>query len=239
MKKTLSLLLLLTLVAADTALLQAGIKGLIRDRKPGRTVKLSQGEIAEGLKEALKRGITLAVRALGKRGGFYDNHALRIPFPPDAKSAERRLRQMGMGDKIDDFIRKMNNGAEDAAKEAVQIFIDAITSLSVRDAQEILSGGDTAATDYFRQTTTQALVRAFGPPIRRALEGTGAIDLWKNLARTYNRLPLSRNKLNPDIVAYTVEETLKRLFDKIADAERDIRRNPAARVTNILKKVFG
>lgn len=238
MKKTLSLLLLLALVAADTALLQAGIKGLIRDKKPGRTIRLSQSEIAEGLKEALKRGITLAVRTLGKRGGFYNNELLRIPFPPDARKVERRLRQMGMGNKIDDFVRKMNHGAEDAAKEAVQIFIDAITSLSVRDAQQILSGGDTAATDYFRQTTTQALVRAFGPPIRRALEGTGALDLWKNIARSYNRLPMVR-KINSDIVAYTVEEALKRLFDKIAAAERDIRNNPAARVTNILKKVFG
>ena len=220
---------------------RGGFGNFIKKRIPGnkKGANLSDQDIARGLKEALKRGVTLAVRRPASRGGFYNNRALRIPFPPEARKIEQRLRRMpGMRRKIDEFVRKMNEGAEDAAKEAVRIFANAITSMSVRDARNILFGNETAATDYFKRRMTGDLKRAFGPPIRRALQAVGAIDTWRTLARAYNRLPMTR-RINTDIVAYTTDMALDRIFRKIAEAERDIRKRPAARVSQILKKVFG
>ena len=178
------------------------------------------------------------MRALNKENGYYLDQLVKIPFPPEAAKAARKLRRMGMGSLVNRFVRTMNRGAERAAKEAVRIFTRAIRSMSLEDAKNILFGGDTAATEFFKRKTRDALKSSFEPHIRRALQRVGAIGIWRKLARAYNRIPFQRNKLNTDIVDYATGRALNGLFLKVERVERKIRKNPAARVTKILKKVF-
>lgn len=205
----------------------------------GKKSGLSNAEIAKGLKAALDRGITLAVRALNKQNGYYRDALVKIPFPPEARKAARKLRQLGMGSLVDRFVRTMNRGAERAAKEAVRIFTRAIRNMTLSDARKILFGKDTAATDYFKRQTRDVLKSSFEPHIRQALRKVGAIRIWRKLARAYNRTRfLGRGKINTDIVDYATGRALDGLFLKVERVERKIRKNPAARVSKILKKVF-
>ena len=144
-----------------------------------------------------------------------------------------------MGSLADKVILQMNRAAEDAAGKAVPIFINAITSMSIQDGLSILKGGNGAATNFLKQKTTVALTSAFRPVVQKSLNQLNVDTYWNQLFSTYNKLPITRNKINPDLTAYVTERALNGLFVTVAEEENKIRSNPASRVTDILKKVFG
>ena len=145
---------------------------------------------------------------------------------------------MGFGRKVDDFIVQMNRGAERAVAEAVKIITDAVLSMSFDDARGILFGADNAATEYFRRKTTNALISAFGPHIKSALDAVNATALWRDITTTYNKIP-GVTKVQTDLVRYVTDRALAGLFKKLEAEEYKIRKQPLARVTDILKQVFG
>jgi hypothetical protein len=133
----------------------------------------------------------------------------------------------------------MNRAAEDASKSAAPIFVDAVKSMSIQDAFGILKGNDSAATTYLKGKTTASLTSAFRPVIEEALKKTDATKYWKDVFETYNKLPTTFNKINTDLSSYVTDKALTGMFFQVALEEQKIRKDPAARVTDILKKVFG
>jgi hypothetical protein len=204
----------------------AGVKGL------------SEGEIAAGLKEALTVGATNASSLLNQVDGFNGNQLIRIPFPEDVEVVATKLRQMGFGKKVDEFEVTLNRAAEQAAKEAAPIFVSAIKGMSITDAKNILTGADNAATVYLQSKTNQQLYDAFIPHVTTALNSTSATARWEELTTLYNKVPLVK-KVDTDLGRYTTNKALNGLFTVVANEELKIRKDPAARVNDILKKVFG
>ena len=200
---------------------------------------LSNTEIVNGLREALTVGAKNASGRLSAENGFFGNALLKILLPPEAQKVESALRNIGMGHLVDKTILSMNRAAEDAAGKAVPVFVNAITSMSIQDGLNILRGGNGAATNYLRNTTTASLTSAFRPVIQGSLNKMNVGTYWNQVFSTYNRLPLTNNKVNPDLTAYVTERALAGLFQTIAEEENKIRTNPSARVSDILKKVFG
>ena len=205
----------------------------------GKGSSLSNEEIIDGLKEALSVGAQNSSNKLSAADGFFANAAIKVLMPPEAKKVENTLRKAGMGKLVDDAILSMNRAAEEASKSAAPIFLDAIKTMSFQDALGILKGSDTAATGYLRGKTLPALTEAFRPVIESALEKTNATRYWTTVFETYNKLPTTFNKINPDLPAYVTEKAMGGLFYQVAEEEQKIRKNPAARVTETLKKVFG
>jgi hypothetical protein len=200
---------------------------------------LTESEIIQGLKEALTKGSGNASAVLNKQDGYNLNPKIRIPFPPDAQKVAKTLRDLGYGKKVDEFELTLNRSAEQAAKEAAPIFKSAVTNMSFSDAKSILTGSDSAATVYLRNTTYDSLYNKFTPPVKTALANTSATNKWTELATLYNKLPTTRNKVETDLVAYTTHKALSGLFIKVAEEELKIRKDPMAQTTDILKKVFG
>ncbi len=200
---------------------------------------LSNTEIVSGLREALNIGAKNASAKLNVKDGFFGNTLIKILLPPEARKVESTMRQFGMGSLADKVILQMNRAAEDAAGKAVPIFINAITSMSIQDGLSILKGGNGAATNFLKQKTTVALTSAFRPVVQKSLNQLNVDTYWNQLFSTYNKLPITRNKINPDLTAYVTERALNGLFVTVAEEENKIRTNPASRVTDILKKVFG
>ena len=239
MKKVILPLLLLSSVASFVSYGQGGLlgkaKSLVNKAKGGN---LSADEIGAGLKEALSIGAQNGANKLSAVDGFFANAAIKVLMPPEAQKVEATLRKVGMGKLVDDAILSMNRAAEDASKSAAPIFVDAIKSMSIQDAVGILKGSDTAATGYLRGKTTSALTSAFRPVIEGALQKTGATKHWQTVMEAYNKIPLT-SKVNPDLSGYVTEKALGGMFIQVADEEKKIRKDPAARVTETLKKVFG
>lgn len=235
------LLLPLLLLASISTFSQGGLlkkaSGLLNKSKGGSG--LSNDEIIAGLKEALSVGAQNSSSKLSAVDGFFANAAIKVLMPPEAKKAENTLRSVGMGDLVDKAILSMNRAAEEASKSAAPIFLDAIKGMSFQDALGILKGSDTAATGYLRGKTSPALTSAFRPVIDSALQKTGATRYWKNVFDAYNKLPTTFNKVNPDLSGYVTGKALGGLFIQVAQEEKSIRKDPAARVTETLKKVFG
>jgi hypothetical protein len=200
---------------------------------------LSEEDIANGLKEALTKGAKKAADSLNKKDGYYGNSLVRIPFPPELTKMETTLRNIGLGNEVDKFILSLNRSAENAAVEAAPIFGKAITNMKIADAKAILTGSDTSATAYLRKITYDSLYSAFKPHITKALDNNLVASQWTYLANAYNKLPMTRTKVNSDLIAFTTGKALKGLFVKISEEEMKIRKNPAARTSDLLKKVFG
>lgn len=200
---------------------------------------ITNNEAVAGLKEALKIGAQNASGRLSTVNGFFGNQIIKILMPPEAKKVETALRSVGMGSHVDKAILAMNRAAEDAAGKAVPIFVNAITSMSVQDGISIVKGGNGAATNYLKGRTTTELTNAFRPVIQGSLNKVDATKYWSQVFTIYNKLPTTRTPINPDLTAYVTERALNGLFVTIADEENKIRTNPAARVTDLLKKVFG
>lgn len=200
---------------------------------------ISNTEIVNALKEALQVGAKNASGRLSVENGFFGNALIKVLMPPEAKKVESALRQIGMGSLIDKTILSMNRAAEDAAGKAVPIFINAITTMSIQDGVNIVRGGNGAATNYLKGKTTAELTRTFRPVIQNSLNKLNVATYWNQLFSAYNKLPTTFNKINPDLTAYVTERALNGLFLTIADEENRIRANPTARVTDLLKKVFG
>ncbi len=195
-------------------------------------------EIVAGLREALQVGAQNATKSLSLKDGFFGNAMVKIMMPPEAKKVENTLRQIGMGSYVDKAILSMNRAAEDAAQQALPIFVNAIKGMSIQDAVTILNGPNNAATEYLKSKTTAQLTAAFRPVINRSLEKVNATKYWAELCEVYNSLPTTYNKVNPDLAGYVTQKALDGVFHHIADEETKIRLNPADRVTDLLKKVF-
>jgi hypothetical protein len=199
---------------------------------------LSDSQIASGLKEALEVGANNAVKLTGQPNGYFGNPAIKILIPKNLQSAEKGLRFVGYGPKIDDFVLSMNRSAEAAAPTAKKIFGDAILVMTFEDARTILTGGDTAATDYFKSKTTEQLTAAFRPIVQSTMEQNGVAQKYNALLGQAQRIPLVKSP-NLDITQYVVSKALDGLFYMLGQEERKIRRDPAAQTTSLLKEVFG
>lgn len=199
---------------------------------------LSQGDMTDGLRQALTVGVNNAATRLSAPNGFFGNAVIKILMPPEAAKVESTLREVGMGSQVDKAILAMNRAAEDASSKAAPIFVDAITHMSIQDALSILQGGNNAATQYLKVKTSDALTIAFKPVIQASLSKVNATKYWNQVFSNYNKLPMVE-KVNPDLASYVTGRALNGLFIALADEEAKIRLNPAAQVTDLLKKVFG
>ena len=200
---------------------------------------LSSDDIVNGLKQALTLGAQKSADKLSAADGFFKDAVVKILLPPQAQNAEKTLRNLGMGQLVDNAILSMNRAAEDASKSAAPIFVNAIKGMSVQDGLGILRGADTAATGYLRKSTSPQLTTAFHPVIDSSLQKTGATKYWKDVFETYNKLPTTFKKVNPDLSAYVTQKAMDGIFYYVAQEEKQIRKDPAAQVTDLLKKVFG
>ena len=213
-------------------------KGNIFDDYGYGSSRITQDRAALGLREALSIGATNAILKTGKRDGFFRNELIKILLPQKLRRLESTLRMVGAGSQVDAFVLGMNRAAEEATPQAKSIFADTIRGMSFSDAWGILRGGDTAATDYFRERMTPRLTTAFTPIVSRSMDNVGAARQYKALQNRYGNMPFV-NEVAVDIDDYVVDQALDGLFKMVAEQERDIRRNPAARVTQVLKDVFG
>jgi Protein of unknown function (DUF4197) len=199
---------------------------------------ITEGEAGQGIKEALSQGLAGAVLKLNKEDGFFKDALYKILLPPDAKKVENTLRTLGFNNMVDKAILQINRGAEDAAGYAKPIFADAIRSMTLQDAIGLVKNGDTSATHFFREKTTDKLIAAFLPVIKASLDKVDATKYYGDMVSKYNSIPLVK-KINPDLAGFVTDKATAALFDLVAIEEKNIRTNIAARTTDILKKVFG
>jgi hypothetical protein len=200
---------------------------------------ITETEAAQGIREALDQGVGRGISLLNQTDGFFGNQAYKLLLPAEAQRIENTLRQLGMGGMVDRAILQINRAAEDAVGAARPIFLNAIRDITITDAINIIRGPKDAATQYFRQKTTDKLTSAFSPIINSSLDKLNATKYYGEVISTYNNFPTTLNKLNPDLPSYVVGKAVNALFDQIGQEEANIRANPVARTTDILKKVFG
>lgn len=199
---------------------------------------LTSAEVGEGLKEALINGISKGADLSSQLDGYFKNTEIKIPFPPEVKKVEDRLRQIGLGSEVDKFVMTLNRGAEDAAKEAKPIFVSAIRQMTIDDAFGILKGQPDAATQFLQRTTSAQLKEKFKPVVQLSLDKVSATKYYGDLIGTYNKIPLVQ-KVNPDLNSYATDLAIQGLFTMIAKEEKNIRQDPFARTSDLLKRVFG
>ncbi|AHM59581.1 hypothetical protein D770_06590 [Flammeovirgaceae bacterium 311] len=203
----------------------------------GQNQEVTTTEVAQGLKEALTVGISKGAQQAAQVDGYYGNPRLRIPFPPEVQKVEQRLRQIGLGSEVDKFVLSLNRGAEEAAKEAKPVFVAAIKSMTIQDAWNILRGQDDAATQYLMRTTSGELKSRFQPIVSQSLQNVNATRYYGDLVNTYNKIP-GVQRVNPDLEAYATDKAIEGLFLLVAEEEKNIRENPVARTTELLRRVF-
>lgn len=199
--------------------------------------QLENTDIVNGLKEALEIGTAQAVQVAGQENGYLDHPTIKIPLPESMASAETLLRGAGMGDQLDAFVVSMNRAAEQAAPEAQSIFWDAIKQMEFDDAKRILNGRDNEATLYFQDKTTDKLTTVFKPLVRQAMEEVGVTQQYHTLETGAEAIPFLSDWL-VDLDDYVTAQALEGLFFLVAEEETKIREDPAARVTELLQKVF-
>lgn len=222
---------------------KSSVGGLLNNVKKavggGGSSSLSTEDIVSGLKEALTLGAQKSTDKLSGVDGFFKDAAVKILLPEQAQKVEKTLRNLGMGKLVDDAILSVNRAAEDAAKSATPIFVNAVKKMTIQDGVGILRGPDTAATSYLKKTTTPDLTAAFRPVIDTSLKKTDATKYWKDVFETYNKLPTTMKKVDTDLSSYVTQKAMDGIFYYVAQEEIKIRKDPAAQVTDILKKVFG
>ncbi len=199
---------------------------------------LTATEVGAGLKEALVNGISKGSDLVSQTDGYFKNPEIKIPFPPDIKKVEDRLRQIGLGGEVDKFVMTINRGAEDAAKEAMPIFIAAIKQMTIDDAFALLKGDPDAATQFLKRTTSAQLKEKFKPIIQTSLNKVSATKYYDDIITRYNKIPLVQ-KVNPDLNDYATDMAIQGLFNMIAKEEKNIRQDPLARTSELLERVFG
>jgi hypothetical protein len=204
----------------------------------GFSKPLTNGEIVSGLKEALTIGSNNSASAASKADGYFKHPKIKIPFPPEAKDMEQKLRSIGMGKQVDEFVLTLNRAAEEAAKEAAPIFVSAVKQMTITDGVKILKGKDDEATQYLKKTTSTQLHDKFKPVIKSATQKVDVTRYWSPLINAYNKIPFV-TKMNPDLDEYVTQKGLDGLFYLVAQEELKIRKDPVARVTDLLKRVFG
>ncbi len=250
MKTTLTQLLVVALLAGASA---RGADFLdFFKRKPatndsslatGALAGLSQDQVVGGLKEALGRGVQQAVGTLGKPDGFFKDAHVKIPMPESLQKVEKGLRALGQDKLADEFVTTMNRAAEQAVPEAAAVLGDSVKQMSIADAKSILTGTNTAATQYFRRTSETNLQARFLPIVKAATEKAGVTGAYKRMTEKASGglggFGSFLSKQTPDLDGYVTGKTLDGLFLKIAEQEKQIRENPVARTTDLMQKVFG
>jgi hypothetical protein len=203
--------------------------------------KLSNDEVISGLREALSVGIKNSVDLTSITDGFWGNAAIKIPFPEEAIKVKQKAMDWGLTGQVEKFELTMNRAAEEATKEALPIFADAIKNMSVSDGFAILNGGDGAATKFLKDQTTAKLVAAFSPKVDAAISKVKLTEYWSPIITKYNNAMTvtGGDKLNPDLNKYITERAITGLFMMVEKEENKIRKDPMARVTDLLQKVFG
>lgn len=237
MKKTITFLIALGSTTAFAQL--GGITNQLKEATQGTGIPagLSEEEIGKGLKEALQKGVEKGVDQVSKPDGYLKDPQIKIPLPNEVDVVGSKLRSIGQGQLVDDVIESMNRAAEDAASGAKDIFIAAITGMSIEDAVGLLKGDEYAATKYLKSSTNDELTSKFEPNIKTSLDKVGATRYWNTMMSTYNKIPFVK-KVNPDLEKYVTEKAIDGLFIQVAKEESNIRRDPAARTSDLLKKVF-
>lgn len=230
--------LIVLLLVSGCALAQSPLDRILgrTSAKTSTTASLSNDKITAGLKEALKVSTNKAVASTGRPDGFLKNEAIKILLPPKLQKAGRGLRMVGMGPRLDELEVGMNRAAEQATPQAKQIFLNALMSMNIDDARNILSGGNTAATDFFREKSSADLTAAFRPIVHQALMNVGVVKQYAEISQNPMAAPLVGKY---DLDGYVVGKTLDGLFYVLGQEEQKIRTNPAAQTTTLLKEVFG
>lgn len=205
------------------------------------TPKLTNDEVISGLREALNVGIKNSVNLTSITDGFWKNDMIRIPFMEDAIKVKQKALDWGLDGQVEKFEVTMNRAAEEATKEALPIFVDAIKNMSVSDGFAILNGGDGAATKFLKDQTTAKLITAFAPKVEAAIANVKLTEYWNPIITKYNSAMTftGGEKLNPDLNKYITEKAISGLFYMVEQEENKIRKDPMARVSDILQKVFG
>ncbi len=218
----------------------AGFQDWLKEtvKKLGGEKGLSEDEIINGLKQALEVGTSNAVTTVSKTDGYLKNPKIRIPLPGNVQKVEKLLRATGFGNQVDEFELSMNRAAERAAPEAKTIFWDAVKQMSFTDARQILDGPDDAATQYFQGKTTDRLQEIFKPITHQAMSEVGVTNYYQSIDDKIKTIPFAADQMNFDLDQYVTDKALNGLFLMLAEEEKKIRQDPAARVTNLLKKVF-
>lgn len=206
---------------------------IIKGKRP-----LTNQEVIRGLKEALIIGTNNSTKRASRVNGYYKNPRIFIPFPPKARKIKNTVVKLGMKKQVDKFVMTLNRAAEEAAKEAAPIFLNAIKQMTIQDGFEILNGPNNAATEYLRRKTERPLYGKFQPIVKKTINKVGVTRYWSPIITRYNQLPMTEN-INPHLDQYVTNRALMGLFKLIAGEERKIRKDPAARVTDLLKRVFG
>ncbi len=199
---------------------------------------LSLTAIIDGLKEALSVGTESAVDVVSKAGGYLKNPDIKIPMPQKLVEMTDLLAKFGFGEQVDKFVESMNQAAEAAAPQATALFLDSIKTMTFDDAKKILYGADTAGTDYLKSKTYDQLASSFQSKVSGQMAAVGVTQAYKEISNVYNRIPLSK-PVALDLDEYVTDKALDGLFFMVGEEEKKIRKDPAARVTDLLKKVFG
>ncbi len=231
----LTMVLTATLAACAPGQFEEVVRGL---GAPFGTPALTEEQIAAGLKEALRVGTENAVDLTAREGGYFGNPRIRIPMPPALQRLADTLRAMGLTRQVEEFVLSMNRAAEQAAPQATAIFLDAITAMTFEDARRILEGQGDEATQYFRARTSTRLSGLFRPIVHGSMERVGVTRLYQDLTARYMALPLVRRP-DLDLDHYVTMKSLDGIFLMVGEEERRIRTDPAARVTDVLREVFG
>jgi hypothetical protein len=220
-------------LAIDWREIKRGAEEVLKGKRP-----LSNDEVIRGLKEALSIGSENAGRTASKIDGFYRNPRIKIPFPPEAQKVKDLAETLGLESQVEKFVMTLNRAAEEAAKQAAPIFLDAIKGLTIQDGFNILNGPNDAATSYLKGKTSSRLRAKFTPIVKDAIDKVQVTKYWKPLSSKYNAVP-GVTPVNPNLDAYVTERAIRGLFKLVASEEKKIRADPAARVTELLKRVFG
>ena len=224
-------------VQAQSDLLQKGLGMMTSGGSGSSSGSLSQGEMGDGLKEALRVGTDAVVSRLGKTDGFYGDKAIHIPLPGQLATVQKALKAAGYSSLVDDLELKLNRAAEQATPKAKALFVDAIAAMTIQDAAKILNGPDDSATQYFRKSMGPGLAKEMEPIVDATLAEAGAVQAYDAMMGQYKALPFMPDA-KADLTDYVVDKGLDGIFHYVAQEEAAIRNNPAARTTDLLKKVF-
>lgn len=230
-----AVLCLFLAVPAEAGFLDKLFKGVSGQNEESA---LEEGTIVDGLREALSVATRNAVGRVSAVDGYFGNPEIRIPFPEKIQNVADVLGKVGFQRQVDDFVLSMNRAAETAAPKAASIFIDAVKEMTIEDARGILNGDDTAATEYFREKTFEKLYDAFKPQVSESMDSVGVTRSYKAVMDRYSAIPFMESE-NYDLDHYVTSKALDGLFYMLGEEEKKIRTDPAARVTELLKKVFG
>jgi hypothetical protein len=239
-RKRLRFVLILGLAVAASPACESMDPGLLGNVLAGMGggTQLDEGTVVAGLKEALRVGTQNTVSSTSSPDGFFGNPVIRIPVPDQLDTMAQGLRRVGFGSQVDEFELAMNRAAEDAAGEALDVFVGAISQMSFSDARGILDGGETAATEFFRRTTSDQLRGRFSPIVDQSMRQVGLVQVYDQLLSRWRQVPLVPQP-QFDLNRYVTDQGLGGLFHVLGEEEKKIRTDPAARVTDLLKTVFG